>query len=295
MSWFDDKTLLVPTDFSEGSLQAVRHARDLVSDVSRLHVLHVVTPIGVDGLEPVSGTATRDETLVRRALKHLRDELEDPVFAGSQMNVQAGDPGLVIADEARRVGADLIVMPSHGYSGVKHLLLGSVAERVVRCAPCPVLVLRLDDAAEEIDRIISGPQPVLAPVDFSEASVHAAVTARKIVSDVRSLHVVHVLTPAAEQGPEVVYGDATEPELRRRRLEQLRRQFSDADLSEATFTVVPGRAGLTIAGHARQIGAEMIVIASHGYTGLKHLLLGSVAERVLRHAPCSVLVLRRDD
>ena len=79
---------------------------------------------------------------MKAAHEHLTKFLKNPNVAGVKTIIREGDPGLLIADYAAEVHADLIVMPSHGYHGVKRLLLGSVAERVLRHANCPVLVLR---------------------------------------------------------------------------------------------------------------------------------------------------------
>ena len=72
----------------------------------------------------------------------VRERLADAKYSGVQIDVEIGDPGQCIVDFAESVQADLIVTPSHGRTGVKRLLIGSVAERVVRLAHCPVLVLR---------------------------------------------------------------------------------------------------------------------------------------------------------
>lgn len=141
MSWLPKKKVLVPVDFSPASFEAVREARAMVGDVADLHVLHVLP--SADVLEPgfVWGEMT-DEKRRERVLEQLKERLSDPDLAGATLEARVGTAGLVIVDYAKQIGAELIVIPSHGYTGLKHLLLGSVAERVVRRAPCPVLVLR---------------------------------------------------------------------------------------------------------------------------------------------------------
>jgi nucleotide-binding universal stress UspA family protein len=83
-----------------------------------------------------------DSTRSGHAAETLRKELSEEGYSDVQINVEVGDPGHRVAEFAKRIGADLIVMPSHGRTGIAHMLLGSVAERVVRLSHCPVLVLR---------------------------------------------------------------------------------------------------------------------------------------------------------
>lgn len=145
MNWLPKKTVLVPIDFSEPSLEAVRLGRSMVEDVSGLHVLYVLQPISV--LEPgvTWGTVT-DETREENVLKSMHEKLDDPELEGAAFKALHGSPGIEIADYAEKIHADLIVIPSHGYGSFKRLLLGSVADRVLHHAPCPVLVLRRNSA-----------------------------------------------------------------------------------------------------------------------------------------------------
>lgn len=136
---------------------------------------------------------------------------------------------------------------------------------------------------------------IVVPVDFSVESQRAVATALELADGPAHVHLVHVLLPLDAASPGLVWGDVSD-ELR---TQAVRKQF-DQFLAEAGITGVTvvtrmGNPGLEIADYANQIGAELIVIPSHGYHGIKRLLLGSVTERVIRHAPCSVLVLRRTD
>lgn len=141
MSWLPKKTIVVPVDFSSASADAVKTALPLVAKPADLHVIYVTTP-------PVpfnyaEGWALDDpNTRMNAAHEHLAKFLVDINATGAKTIIREGDPGLITADYADEIHADLIVMPSHGYHGVKRLLLGSVAERVLRHAKCPILVLR---------------------------------------------------------------------------------------------------------------------------------------------------------
>jgi nucleotide-binding universal stress UspA family protein len=141
MSWFPKKKIIVPIDFSDDSLAAVDTALALVDDPAHVLVVHVLqelTPAEPGEVWP----AVDSEERAQHAIKVIRDRLSDAKYERLSVNVVVGDPGHEIADLAAREKADLIVLPSHGRTGLKRLLIGSVAERVVRLAHCPVLVLR---------------------------------------------------------------------------------------------------------------------------------------------------------
>ena len=143
MSWLPKKTVVVPVDFSTASADALQTALQLVARPKDLHVIHVAPSAAVamiyGDVLAIAGPLT---SRLAEAGEHLARFLCERGAAGVTSLVREGDPGLMIADYADEVHADLIVMPSHGYHGVKRLLLGSVTERVLRHANCPVLVLR---------------------------------------------------------------------------------------------------------------------------------------------------------
>lgn len=141
MSWLPKNKVIAPVDFSENSLVAVDTALKLVSrpdQVTIVHVLQDLSPLEPGETWHSIDTATR----IRHATAALKDRLSKPEYAALKIEVLIGDPGHEIADLAQREKADLIVLPSHGRTGIRRLLIGSVAERVVRLAHCPVLVLR---------------------------------------------------------------------------------------------------------------------------------------------------------
>jgi nucleotide-binding universal stress UspA family protein len=139
MSWLPRHRVVVPYDFSEEAFEAIRLGHQLVDDPAHLHVAHVLPEL--TATEPGVIWATIDNA---SRMQHAQEALEEKLadYPEVQLNVGFGDPGRVITDLAGEIEADLIVIPSHGRTGMKRLLLGSVAERVVRLAHCPVLVLR---------------------------------------------------------------------------------------------------------------------------------------------------------
>jgi nucleotide-binding universal stress UspA family protein len=141
MPWFPKKSVVVPVDFSADSIDAVSVGLALVDQPAHLHVVHVVidiTPLEAGEVWGVIDPQARIEQME----KALQQRLADPKYKGIQQTVVVGDPAHGIANFAEEKKAELIVIPSHGRTGITRLLIGSVAERVVRLAHCPVLVLR---------------------------------------------------------------------------------------------------------------------------------------------------------
>lgn len=141
MAWLPKQTVVAPVDFSEDSFKAVDTALELVEHSANVHVVHVLPLLAVT--EPgVIWDTIDDQSRREHATEALRQRFGDAPHAGVRIEVLFGDPGSEIVDYANRMQADLILLPSHGRTGIRRLLLGSVAERVVRMAHCPVLVLR---------------------------------------------------------------------------------------------------------------------------------------------------------
>jgi nucleotide-binding universal stress UspA family protein len=139
--------ILAPTDFSEYSKQAVACALELAIKFSaKLSILHVVElpPYPVEGYVPPSLTATFMEDLERESSRQLAQMVPEAESAGVDVVrlVAVGSPYRKIIDTAEAEQVDLIVMATAGRTGFSHLIMGSIAERVVRTAACPVLTIR---------------------------------------------------------------------------------------------------------------------------------------------------------
>ncbi|WP_442506266.1 universal stress protein [Novipirellula sp. SH528] len=158
MSHFDNAKILVPYDFSEFSLPAVETAMKIAGKNDNITVLHVVEPVPLYGYSADNGiglggsagwgmpdvglAAEIDTDHQQRVLEMLQAEFNDVSHQGLNYETVVNEPAHGITDYAEQNGFDLIVLPSHGRTGVTRLLIGSTAERVVRLAHCPVLVLR---------------------------------------------------------------------------------------------------------------------------------------------------------
>jgi len=141
MAWLPKKTVVVPVDFSDNSFIALDTALELVASPADLHAIHVL-PV-LEPAEPgVIWHTIDDDTRIHHAKQALQERLADAKYNDANIEVAIGDAGHSIADFAEQVGAELIVVPSHGRTGLKRILVGSVAERVMRLAHCPVLVLK---------------------------------------------------------------------------------------------------------------------------------------------------------
>lgn len=141
MVWFQKKSVLVPIDFSEESFEALDIGLQLVNDASQVTVLHVLQDLSPMEAGEVWGVVD-PQTRLSNVTKALRERLQADKYARAKVEVLLGDPAHGIANYAQQEKIELIVIPSHGRTGLTRLLIGSTAERVVRLAHCPVLVLR---------------------------------------------------------------------------------------------------------------------------------------------------------
>ena len=142
MNWLPRHVVIVPVDFSEDSFAALATARELADDPAHVHVIHVLPPL--EPADPgVIWATVDDESRTRHATAALQKELaERDCDVGTQTAIRFGDPGHEITRYAQQTDAGLVIISSHGQTALQHLLIGSVAERVVRLAHCPVLVLK---------------------------------------------------------------------------------------------------------------------------------------------------------
>ena len=286
--------VLYPTDFSDCAAQALPFAiRFAEAHEATLHMLHVLVlhgmeASGADDLFP--GEEEARDALRAAGEGKNGDRVKHVVKRGF-----AAAP--VILDYAADGDMDLIVMSSHGRRGVRRLLLGSIAEEVIRLAPCPVLTIKhcRESGPEEPVQF----RRIVVPVDFSSHTQLAVEYARELAgafgSEVHLLHVIELPTypdfyvPVSSSGLNV----AELREQSRRRLERLAEESCGADsnvTSEVHVTV--GRTTGEIVDFATDVNADLVIIPSHGLSGLERALLGSVAEGVMRRAPCSVLTAK---
>ena len=136
----------MPVDFSSASAPAISIALETAVNPAAVHVVHVIPALNPVSPTGIWGDPDAEKQLCSTAAKHLETFLASHDFDGLVSCVRIGEAGQQIVDYADEVQADLIVIPSHGFHGIKRALLGSVAERVTRYAQCETLVLRRPDS-----------------------------------------------------------------------------------------------------------------------------------------------------
>ncbi len=242
-------------------------------------------------------------------MESLTSELEERADARMKEIVEehAPEPLTVVREQRRGISAppvileyveeqdvDLVVMGTHGRRGLRHLMLGSVTEEVVRRAPCPVLTAR----EQEEPATVAGFETILAPVDFSEHSElaleHAVGLAREVDADLQILHVVEEITYPDFYYPAPATGEQMATEIRERVSERLQEALGRIEELgvRAGVHVVEDRPAPGIADFAEESGADLVVVGTHGLTGVKRALLGSVAEGVIRRSVPPVLTVK---
>lgn len=137
------KKVLVPTDFSDLSLEALEAAIALSGGAEHVHVVSVLVPVVPPSPGIVWGTID-DQVRVTRVREALDELLAEKELSAVTAHVLIGSPGTMIAELAEELDADMVIVSSHGRTGLVRAALGSVAERVVRLCKCPVLVLKHD-------------------------------------------------------------------------------------------------------------------------------------------------------
>jgi nucleotide-binding universal stress UspA family protein len=290
------RNIVVPTDFSPLADAAGARAAFIAQlDGAEVHLVHALTlPMLSSPYQyPVSDSRWKS---VQRA---AREQLERASKAIETRGLQDVTTELVDARNpvdaieacvcARR--ADLVVMGTHGYGRLEQTFLGSVTERTMRRLDVPVLAVK-----EDVETAAKPIAKLLVAVDFSPFSDRAVATAAALATRLHaSLDVVHAFDIAFDSDD---YLSAMDPDLGQRVEMRARAKLAEVgqrlerDGVPARVHFLRGRPHVAIADHASAIGCQLIVMGTHGRTGFSHLLLGSVAERTLRLAPCSVLCVK---
>ncbi len=269
--------ILVATDGSEQSREAVCFGSTLARWLAgRLTLVHVVRP-------------SDDPGNAEAVLRAAQDQAAKCGVKGTT-RVESGNPVEAIVGLRREIGADMLVVGTHGRRGMARVLLGSVAESLYKKVPCPVAV------ASRFEQVAEGIGPLLVPTDFSEgattAARAAAFLARKLAVRMVLLHVLpEAHPPKGERDPEAMRREAQK--LRRDAEMRLRSLGESLGLTpeHVGISLVTGVDAHGIANMAKEMNAGCIVMGTRGMSGLPRVLLGNVTDEVLRHASCPVLVV----
>lgn len=294
------RTIVVATDFSPTATRALERARELAG--KRGDRLVLVNAISLDPV-PLAGPELlvfptdyegRVHDASKKALQKLVDEIKgEGVDATGALSV--GSPAEIILQAAKEHDADMIVIGTRGNSGFKHLLLGSVAEAVVRRSTVPVLTVHPGDTQP-----LSAIERVLIPSDFSGDAEAAVDHIVDVLPEAHSTHItlVHVyqlpvmMAPLVGFAPDLPVLSADARDEAHRALDPMAARLRD----QGYEVEVLGREGdpaTVISELSETPGADLIVMGTRGLSKLEQVLLGSTAERVVQHAMCPVLTLRR--
>ncbi|WP_436343841.1 universal stress protein [Natronorubrum sp. FCH18a] len=278
--------ILVPVDGSDSATAALDHALEIAGD----HDATVTLLYVADTNEP---SQTRLGTNVVDVLEREGDEIvSDARERAADSDVPAttdvvqGVPHDAIVDYAETKDVDLVAMGTHARGSLERYVVGSVAERIVNAAPMPVLTVRAIDDAPTYPY-----ESVLVPTDGSE---HAAV-ALQLGADVanRNRATLHLLSVLEDQ----LFGSITDQTERQNRAADLLLDAEstaiDAGADDVVTAIKSGSVPRRITTYADGEGVDLIVMGTHGRTGLDEHLLGSITERVLRTASVPVLTTNR--
>ena len=296
------RSILYPTDFSDTAQQALNHALFLAEQFeAELHMLHAVILHENDPRAPERRFPEPSDLLQNlfeiadSEMARIIEAHQAKTFTVKEAKVKGFSAGQVILEYADLNEIDLIVMGTHGRRGPARMFLGSVTEEVIRQANCPVLTLRRRDTPPSGDAM----EKILVPIDFSEHSKAALSYAREIAALYdSSLQLVHAIEePIYPYFYAPAGGFAVAQQLEELRtktdqaLDKLLAESEGPEVPSEKF-VVTGRPAIEITRLADEQSSDMIVIATHGLTGLERLLVGSTAEQIVRLSNCPVFTVK---
>lgn len=298
------KHILVPTDFSETSREAFPYAYKIALKYgARITLLHAITLYEHDPNNPKHSFASVDEFYksVEESAATSCDEIIEEAQKHSdgitiEKVMERGiSPHEVISGYARDHAVDLIVMATHGRSGLLNVLIGSVTEKVIQSAPCPVFVVKKPKHADlrklQFNRI-------LVPTDFSDSSKkameHALELARRYNASITVMHAVEFRFHPAYYAGGIESVFDLDPDIKMRietRLEAFIRSI-DAHGVPVTAKVTEGNSHTEIVRVAKDDQHDLIVMSTRGHDEIADYLIGSTTDRVIKRTPCPVLVIR---
>lgn len=288
------RKILCAIDFSSGSQQAMRLATRIATEKgAELVLLHAwFLPPMVYGGGPVAIPPSLMQDVyddAKRSLDEAVREVDTLGLPHVSAKLVSGLPSAMIVSELEDPAYDLAVLGTHGRTGWSRVLLGSVAEKVVRHAPCSVLTVRPDGAIKPFSNI-------LCPTDFSETAYQAAELAVEVVTPGgKGVTLLHVLDlPVAFSGEPKIEGFVRDLDTKASKTldEWAARLRAKTTAAIVTRSRIGSPAAQTLEVLDEDPTIDLVVMGSHGRKGIARAILGSVAEKIVRHANCPVLVAR---
>jgi nucleotide-binding universal stress UspA family protein len=297
MSLFVHKRILVATDFSEYSKVAL----DICLGASKcmktkLYVLHTIEKFPHDYRHLLSSTAHSNmkQKLEEEAMNKIKAMLPEELLGSEDIVpiVRFGKPFLEIIKVAKEKDVDLMAIGTHGRAGVDRVIFGSVAERVVSKAGCPVMVIR--------GRKYVGFKRIIVPIDLSDCSrialEYAVATAKAHSSKLTILHVYErsFVEPYVKAANSEEEADEIMKEIERVNKTKYDEFLKTVDLSGVEYEKLlkKGIPETDIVEIAMEQQANLIVMGTHGRSGIKHILIGSTAEEVVRAVHCDIIIVK---
>jgi nucleotide-binding universal stress UspA family protein len=291
--------VLLSTDFSHCAARALDYALAMVNWwKAELHVLHVLEFLpGMNPEYPINQTYL--DQLRKEATNQLSGLERRVAEAGLSIHkrIDCGIPSQRIEAVAAELRADLIVMGTHGRTGLEHVLVGSTAERAVRIASCPVLTVKVRGDASQVAVPAGEPKfrRLLIPVDFSASSLEALEYGVQLAKHVGStVTILHALEPVA-YGLDFTIGSGVEWRKQKAYVEgrlEILRALCTSNGVTAEHVLKAGLPADSIRDYVGRQQPDLVIMGTHGRRGISRMLSGSVAEAMLRHAPCPVLTVR---
>ena len=308
------KRILCPTDFSDFSYGAIEKgaglARQFGAELCLVHVTQLIQPI--QGMSPYVGHDGFAAPEYQQAVREGAERELDKIVAQHHLSgirvryvIRRGSAAEEIVSAADEEKADFIILPTHGLTGWRSHIFGSVAEKVLRLARCPVLVKRIHAAEQTADdaELATLPRKILCSTDFSEPSFAALQVAGEWATYFgAALCLVHVVAPMGSPGL-ILSREEIEESMKSDAVQKLRHVLHEhlPQHTSARAIVKMGSAADEIADTAVKENADLIVIATHGASGwrailsgtpMEHLLFGSVTTNVVRLTTCPILTVR---
>ena len=292
--------ILCPVDFSDVSRQAIDHAVLMARWYkARITALHVTNPMVIPSTDFTVVGYGPAVALTDEEIKEAREQVVAYFSVAKLIDVDVlidgGHPANRILERAASLPADLIVIGTHGMGGFERLVLGSVTEKVLRKASCPVMTV--PPHAQTTSQLPF--KRLLCPVDFSDSSLAALELALSLAQEGDAqLTILHVFEWSADGEP-LTNRHFAVPEYRREVENEyggkLQALVPDSVRTwcRPTTRIAHGKAYREILAAATQDGADLIVMGAHGGNALDAVLFGSTTSQVVRRATCPVLTLRR--
>jgi nucleotide-binding universal stress UspA family protein len=285
--------ILVATDgsaFSESAMQeAVNLAKTCSSKLYAMSVIEVNPEY--EALAPKAVEKSEIET--KKVLDRAKEFAEQDGVQCETIVHRGEDPAKFIAEEAAKLDIDMIVMGKHGRTGLEKVFMGSVTSKVIGYAPCNILIVPRESRV--------GFRKVLLATDGSKYSAAAAEKAITISKQYGSFLSVLSIVPT-----EFLYNVSADTGYTQKQLEHMGkeafelteknvkavRESAEKEGIRAEGIILGGRPYETIIEQTESRNIDLVIVGSHGRTGLKKLIMGSVAERVVALSPCAVLVVK---